>query len=94
MLYTQRYRYRKLDAKNEEGIFMGYPTKSKAYKCLNSNTNKVVESANVKVDAFIERSDITYNDETEDYSIFIYMDDGAPSTPNEQENQVAVSQHT
>ena len=45
-------RNQKLDAKSDEGIFLGYSTKSKAYKCLNSNTNKVVESANVKVDEF------------------------------------------
>ena len=35
----------KLDAKSDEGIFLGYSTKSKAYKCLNYNTNKIVESA-------------------------------------------------
>ena len=44
----------KLDAKSEEGIFFGYSTKSKAYKCLNTNTNKVVESVNVKVDEYLE----------------------------------------
>ena len=37
----------KLDAKSEEGIFLGYLTRSKAYKCLNTNTNKIVESVNV-----------------------------------------------
>ena len=31
----------KLDAKSDEGIFLGYSTKSKAYKCLNSNINKL-----------------------------------------------------
>ena len=30
--------------------FLGYSTRSKAYKCLNTNTNKIVESANVKFD--------------------------------------------
>ena len=40
----------KFDAKSEEGIFLGYSTRSKAYKCLNINTNKVVESENVKFD--------------------------------------------
>ena len=44
----------KLDAKSEIGIFLGYSTRSKAYKCLNTNTNKVVESANVKFDEYIE----------------------------------------
>ena len=48
----------KLDAKIGEGIFLGYSTKSKAYKCLNSNINKVVESANVKVDEYAEKNEI------------------------------------
>ena len=44
----------KFDAKSDEGIFLGYFTGSKTYKCLNINTNKVVESANVNFDEFIE----------------------------------------
>ena len=44
------FRNGKLDVKSEEGIFLGYSTRSKAYKCLNTNTNKVVESASVKFD--------------------------------------------
>ena len=42
----------KLDAKSEEGIFLGYSKRSKAYKCLNTNTNKVVESENVNFDEY------------------------------------------
>ena len=81
----------KLDAKSDEGIFLGYSTKGKAYKCLNSNTNKVVESANMKIDEFIESSDLTCIEEPKDYSTFIYVDDGDPRTRNEQTNQVAIS---
>ena len=43
-----------LDAKSEEGIFLGYSTRSKSYKCLNINTNNIVESANVKFDEYPE----------------------------------------
>ena len=46
------FRNGKLDAKSEEGIFLGYFTRSKAYKCLNTNTNKVVESVNGKFDEY------------------------------------------
>ena len=46
------FRNGKLDEKSEEGIFLGYSTRSKAYKCLNTNTYKVVESANVKFDEY------------------------------------------
>ena len=44
-----------LDAKSDEGIFLAYSTKRKAYICLNSNTNKVLESANVKVYEFCRK---------------------------------------
>ena len=44
----------KLDGKSDEGIFIFYSTRSKAYKCLNVNINKVVESANVKFDELAE----------------------------------------
>ena len=48
------FRNCKLDIKSEEGIFFGYFTRSKSYKCLNTNTNKVVESPNVKFDEYIK----------------------------------------
>ena len=82
----------KFDGKSDEGIFLGYSTKSKAYKCLNSNTKKVVESENVEVDEFAERSNITCKEETKDYSTFIYVDDGSPNAPNEQVNKATISQ--
>ena len=44
----------KFDAKSDKGIFLGYSIRSKAYKCLNVNTNKVVESENVNFDEFVE----------------------------------------
>ena len=49
----------KFDAKSNEGIFLGYSTRSKSYKCLNTNTNKIVESTIVKFDEYIE----VHNDE-------------------------------
>ena len=53
--YILKYvRNRKLDVKSEEGIFLSYSTRSKAYKCLNTNTNKIVESENINFDEFIE----------------------------------------
>ena len=50
---------------------------------MNSNTDKAVESANVKVNNFVVRSNISCKEEYEGYSTFIYMDDGTPNTPNE-----------
>ena len=45
----------KVDAKSDEGIFFGYSARSEAYKCLNTNTNKVVESKNVEFDEYIQK---------------------------------------
>lgn len=42
----------KLDGKNDEGMFLGYSNISKAYKCLNLTTHKVIESAHVKIEEF------------------------------------------
>ena len=47
-------RNRKFEAKSDEGIFLGYFTRSKAYKCLTFNTNKVEESTNVNFDELAE----------------------------------------
>ena len=35
-------------------VFLGYSTRSKAYKCLNTNTHKIAESENVNFDEYIE----------------------------------------
>ena len=55
---------RKFDAKSEESIFLGYYTRSKAYKCLNINTNKVVESTNVKFDELVEVQNVECTNKT------------------------------
>ena len=61
----------KLDAKSEEGILLGYSTRSKAYKCLITNTNKIVESANVKVDEYSELHEVEHKEESKNYRTFI-----------------------
>lgn len=65
----------KFDAKSDEGIFVGYSTKSKAYKCLNSNTNKIVESVNVKIDEYAERNEADSKREPEGYRSFVYIEE-------------------
>ena len=64
----------KIDVKGDEGIFLGYSCKSKAYRCLNFSTNKVIESAHVKIDEFAERSEEESKKEPEDYRKFIYIE--------------------
>ena len=59
------------DAKSDKGIFLGYSTRSKAYKCLNASTKKVVKSANVNFDEFIEVHEAKLAKELEKYRSFI-----------------------
>ena len=63
----------KLDEKSEEDIFLCYSTRSKTYKCLNTNTNKVVESANVKFDEYTKVHEAKPAKELEDYNFFFYI---------------------
>ena len=63
----------KFDAKSKKGIFLGYSTRIKAYKCLNVNTNKVIESTNVKFDDLVEVQNAKNSKKTEEYKTFVYL---------------------
>ena len=64
-------RNRKFDAKSEEGIFLGYSTTRKSYKCLNVNTKKVVKSTNVKFDELVEVQNVESTKKIEEYKTFV-----------------------
>ena len=90
-------RSEKFDAKSDEGIFLWYSTRGKAYKCLNTNTKKVVESANVNFDEFVEDYGEKLGKESENYRSFVYFHDGLPNqedtmnqTPNQQQISISV----
>ena len=70
----KEYRKGKFDAKGDEGIFLGYFCKNKAYRCLNLSTHKIIESAHVKVDDFIEKNEEESKKEPEDYRRFFFID--------------------
>ena len=94
MLILKDVRSGKFDAKSDEGIFLGYSTRSKAYKCLNTNTNKIVESVNVNIDEFIEVHEAEPTKEPEQYKSFIYFYEGMPAkedATNQVVNQQKVS---
>ena len=40
----------KFDARSDEGIFLGYSLKIKAYRCYNQRTKTIMESTNVRID--------------------------------------------
>lgn len=46
------------DAREDEGIFLGYSTRSKAYNCYNKRLYKIIESANVKIDEGKQYKDV------------------------------------
>ena len=62
------------DVKGDEGIFLGYYCRSKAYKCLNLTTHKIIESAHVRIDEFVEKSEEESNREPKDYRRFVYYE--------------------
>ena len=81
----------KFDAKFDEGIFLGYSTRSKASKCLNVNTNKIMESANDNIDEHIEIKDNEFIKKPEEYKYFFYFYEGMP-IEEEVSNQVGNQQ--
>ena len=64
----------KFDVKGDEGIFLGYSCKRKAYKCLNLTTHKIIESENVRIDEFAEKSEEESRKEPKDYRRFVYYE--------------------
>ena len=52
----------KFEERADEGIFLGYSSTSKAYRCLNKRTRKIIESADVRIDENIEPKNATHND--------------------------------
>ena len=66
------------DSKIDEGIFLGYYTRCKDYKCLNVKTNKVVESANVNFDEFTKVHEDKSTKELEECKSVIYFYEGMP----------------
>ena len=80
----------KFDAKTDEGIFLGYSTRSKTYKYLNTNTNKIVESANVNFDEHA-KVHVEEPKKLDEYRTFIYSYEGMP-IEEEAINQVEIQQ--
>ena len=40
----------KFDSRTDEGIFLGYSSTKKAYRCYNKRLHQIIESADVRVD--------------------------------------------
>ncbi|GLJ43327.1 hypothetical protein SUGI_0899930 [Cryptomeria japonica] len=71
--YIKRDEYTgKFYPKSDKGTFLGYSTKSKAYWCLNKRIDKILESANVRVDEYSEKNEQDIKSEPQDYKGFEY----------------------
>lgn len=65
----------KFDAKSDEGKFLGYFTKSKAFKCYNKRTKKIVDSVNVKIDEYSdEPGDTNKSDPVDDEQKLVFIE--------------------
>ncbi|KAJ8629367.1 hypothetical protein MRB53_022690 [Persea americana] len=63
------------DEKADEGIFLGYSTRSKAYRCYNKRLNKIVETIDVKFDEQVEQP------ENSKQELLVYEDSNDDSEP-------------
>jgi hypothetical protein len=52
----------KYDDRDDEGIFLGYATKSKGYRCYNKRLHKMVDCIDVKVDGGIRVREMYSNE--------------------------------
>ena len=55
-ILKDRENVEKFDSRSDEGIFLGYSSKSKAYRVYNKRTKKVMETVNVMIDEASESS--------------------------------------
>ena len=68
------------NVKGDEGIFLGYSYRSKAYKCLNLSNHKIIESTHIRIDDFVEKSEEERKKEPKDYRrLFYYELDTLPN---------------
>lgn len=68
------------NSEGHEGIFLGYSSRTKTYKCLNKVIDTMVESENVIIDEFVDKNDEKRKKEPEDSNIFMYVQEGTPGT--------------
>jgi hypothetical protein len=60
----------KFDSRTDEGIFLGYASGSKAYKCYNKRLCKVVDSIDVRVDEAIPQKEKSQTNEDPEETIY------------------------
>ena len=76
----------KFDSWVDEGIFVGYSSKRKAYKCYNLRLGKIVETINVKIDETISSTNKQEDSDTQDEGEII-QEEEEESQDNEQQDE-------
>lgn len=82
----------KFEAKSDEGIFLGYSTKSKAYKYFNNRTQRIVESVDVQVDEFPEVSEGTSLEKKDEDPCILFLEPETMKSETDKTNSDATLQ--
>ena len=73
-ILNTRYALDKFDAKSNEGIFVGYSTRSKAYRIFNKKIFTIEESLHVKFDESLTKSISNTSSHDDDNIIDTFID--------------------
>ena len=84
----------KFDPKSDEGMFLGYSLKIKAYRCFNYKSKTIVECANVRIDEKFgtkeKMVDYNPNEEENNYGFVIQNFEVLFQTKNDLKNDVSI----
>ena len=87
----------KLDCRSDEGMFLGYSLKRKAYRCFKYRTNTIVECKNVRIDENIctKENMVDYNSDDEEDNSRIFRQNAKIffETSNDLQNDVLYVEH-
>ena len=75
------------DSRVDDGIFVGYSSKRKAYKCYNLRLGKVVETINVKINESISSPDRQEDFDEQDEGEIIQQEEEEENQQEEQQDE-------
>lgn len=82
----------KFHCREDEGILLGYSTKSKAYRCYNKRLNKIVECTNVRVDkSTLKDSEIATRYESDEFGKNKKEEEKKSGERNDQDDSTSTS---
>ena len=81
----------KFDSRNDKGIFLGYSSTKKSYRCYNKRLHKFLESADVKVDNIKPRKEKNLDsieNTCDDEIKYLQKDESIHNKGEDKENEV------